>query len=82
MGVETRIGVDEITDVQFLARLRESVKRYLASVDAWEAQYQKFYRVPSPGPYGVGADLEELHQDYLKARKEFQECVPRAGGCV
>jgi hypothetical protein len=62
----------------FLGRLREAVRRYLASVDAWEKQHGKFYRVPQPGPYGVSPDLEALHQDYLNARKELQECVPRA----
>jgi hypothetical protein len=78
MGAGTQIGIEEMAEEQFLMRLREAVRRYLGSVDAWEAQYQKFYRVPSPGPYGVSPDLEAVHQDYLSARKEFRECVPRA----
>jgi hypothetical protein len=67
-----------LSEEDFLARLREVTRRYLASVDAWEVQYQKYYRVRDPGPDCVGPDLEPLHQDYLKAKKELQACVPRA----
>jgi hypothetical protein len=69
-------AVDEMSDEQFVALLRESVRRYLASVDAWEAQYRKHYRVRSPGK--PSADLEALHQGYLKARGDLEPCVPRA----
>jgi hypothetical protein len=67
-----------LSEEEFLARLREVTRRYLDSVDAWETQYRKFYRVRDPGPDCVGPDLEPLHQDYLKAKKELQACVPRA----
>jgi hypothetical protein len=70
--------VDVASEAQFLTRLRDSTQRYLESLDAWEAQYQKYYRVPSPGPGCVSADLESLHQNYLSARRDLQECVPRA----
>jgi hypothetical protein len=72
------VGVEEASELQFLARLRDSTQRYLESQDAWEAQYQRFYRVASPNRDSVSADLEPLHQNYLAARKDFQECVPRA----
>jgi hypothetical protein len=78
MPVGAQPGVDEMQEAQFLARLRDSTERYLESLDAWEAQYQKYYRVASPGPGAVSADLESLHQSYLNARKRLQECVPRA----
>jgi hypothetical protein len=78
MPAGTKLGIDEMPELQFLARLRDSTERYLESLDAWEAQYQKYYRVASPGPGAVSADLESLHQNHLNARKRLQECVPRA----
>jgi hypothetical protein len=71
-----RTSVQEMTEVDFLALLRQSTERYLAAVDAWEAQYRKFYRVALPG--SVSPDIESLHQHYLAARREFEACVPRA----
>jgi hypothetical protein len=78
MHASSPIGVDEMSEEQFLARLRDATQRFLESLDAWEAQYQKYYRVPSPSPNTVSADLESLHQNYLNARKDLQKCVPRA----
>jgi hypothetical protein len=65
-----------MSDEQFLSRLRDCTRQYLNSVDAWEAQYRKHYRVRSPAK--GSADLEPLHQDYLKARRDLEPCVPRA----
>jgi hypothetical protein len=78
MHAGTPISVDEASEEQFLARLRDATRRFLEALDAWEAQYQKYYRVPSPGAGSVSADLESLHQNYLDARKDLQKCVPRA----
>jgi hypothetical protein len=78
MHAGTPISVDEASEEQFLARLRDATQRFLESLDAWEAQYQKYYRVPSPSSGSVSADLESLHQNYLDARKDLQKCVPRA----
>jgi hypothetical protein len=72
------LGIDEASEEQFLGRLRDATQRFLESLDAWEAQYQKYYRVPSPGPDRVSADLESLHQNYRNARQNLQKCVPRA----
>jgi hypothetical protein len=78
MRVGTQTGADELSEVQFLTRLQDSTQKYLESVDAWEAQYQKYYRVSSPGPHRVSGDLESVQRGYLTARQDFQECVPRA----
>lgn len=78
MRALTSPGVDEISEAQFLSRLRDSTRRYLESLDAWEAQYQRYYRVPAPGPNSVSADIEPLHRNHLSARRELQACVPRA----
>jgi hypothetical protein len=66
----------EISDAEFVAQLRVSTQGYLQAVDAWEAAYQKYYRLASPGR--VSPDLEPLHQEYLSARKRLKHCVPRA----
>jgi len=70
--------VTELPDAQFVERLRDVTERYLQSVDSWEAQFQKFYRVAAPGPGCVSSDLEPAHKAYLAARKDLQECLPRA----
>jgi hypothetical protein len=63
------------TDLEFTRQLREAVQRYLATVDAWEAAYQKYYRLP-----GVSADLVNEHTDYLSARRALEVMLPRARG--
>jgi hypothetical protein len=76
MHARGSLAVDQLSDEEFLSRLREHTRRYLASVDAWEAQYRKHYRVRSPGK--GSPDLEPLHQNYMKARVDLQPYVPRA----
>jgi len=78
MRVKAAVDIQEMTDEEFLACLRQSTEEYLATVDAWERQFRMYYRVASPGPSSVPADLESLHRDYLDARQVFQACVPRA----
>jgi hypothetical protein len=66
----------EITDADFAAQLRSATERYLDAIQAWENKYQKYYRLPSPGP--VSSDLEAEHQEYLAARGQLKKCVDRA----
>jgi hypothetical protein len=63
-------------DAEFVDQLRSATQKYLDAIDAWEASYQKFYRMPAPGP--VSSDLEAEHQAYLAARRELQQHVPNA----
>ncbi len=63
-------------DAEFADRLRSATNRYFDSIDAWETKYQKFYRMPAPGP--VSKDLESEHRSYLAARREMQELIPNA----
>jgi hypothetical protein len=65
----------EISDADFAAQLRTTTERYLDAIQAWENKYQKYYRLPSPGP--VSSDLEAEHQEYLAARGELKKCVDR-----
>jgi hypothetical protein len=65
------------SDLEFIQDLRECVARYLQAVDAWEAGYQKFYRLARP-QQRVSPDLEEAQSEYGAARRELESLVPRA----
>jgi hypothetical protein len=69
-----RISVASDTD--FVEQLRFAAQRYLDAIDAWEMAYQKYYRMPAPGP--VSSDLEKEHREYLSARGQLQEYIPNA----
>jgi hypothetical protein len=78
MGVRVTTATDTAAarDAEFVDRLRSATQKYLDAIDAWESSYQKFYRMPAPGP--VSSDLESEHRAYLAARKELQQHVPNA----
>ena len=78
MGVRTSVATDTAAarDAEFVDRLRSATQKYLDAIDAWESSYQKFYRMPAPGP--VSSDLESEHRAYLSARRELQQHVPNA----
>jgi hypothetical protein len=67
------------TDREFVLELRDAVQRYLATVDAWEAAYQKYYRLPGYAAR-VNDDLAKEHADYLTARRPLEAMLPRARG--
>lgn len=62
-----------IPDREFVARLRLAVDAYLASVDRWEAAYQKHYRLP-----GYSDDLAGEHSEYVARHRELKALLPRA----
>ena len=67
------------SDHEFTLQLREAVNRYLLAVDAWEAAYGKFYRLP--GYAGtISADLEAEQREYLASRRRLEGLLPRARG--
>ena len=53
--------------------------QFLGAVDAWEAAYQKYYRMPDFAAT-VTPDLEEQQRAYSVARKRLEGTVPRARG--
>ena len=63
-------------DAAFVEQLRPAVERYFKSVDAWEAEHRKFYRLASP--HGVSPDLEQFQKAYLRARRDLESLIPRA----
>jgi len=67
------------TDQQFVHELNEAVQHYLLAVDAWEAAYQKYYRLPGYADR-VSDDLQEEHQTYLECRRRLEKLAPRARG--
>jgi hypothetical protein len=66
------------SDREFTLELRDAVQRYLAAVDAWEAAYHKYYRLP--GATQVSDDLAQEHAAYLEARRTVEAMLPRARG--
>jgi hypothetical protein len=67
------------TDYEFVLALKEAVQRYLRAVDAWEAGFQKYYRMP--GYTGrVSEDLLEEQAEYLEAHRRLELLAPRARG--
>jgi hypothetical protein len=67
----------KLSDRDFVAGLRSTVKRYLEAVDHWESAYQKYYRMPGFASR-VGDDLEREQRAYDERRRELEAMVPRA----
>jgi hypothetical protein len=67
------------SDREFTLELREAVQRYLLAVDAWEAAYQKYYRLPGYADQ-ISDDLEHEHREYLDSRRKLEALLPRARG--
>jgi hypothetical protein len=67
------------SDREFVLELRDAVQRYLTAVDAWEAAYQKYYRLPGYAAR-VNDDLAQEHADYVAARRPLEAMLPRARG--
>jgi hypothetical protein len=67
---------DHLSDTEFLVLLTSASRDYLATVDTWEAAYQRFYRLASPQQ--MSSDLEPEYRAHLAARRRLQELVPRA----
>ena len=67
------------TDREFTLELRDAVQRYLATVDAWEAKYQKYYRLPGYAGQ-VSDDLQQEEAEYRDTRRALEVLLPRARG--
>jgi hypothetical protein len=65
------------TDSDFIDALRASVDSYLAAVDAWEAEYRRFYRMPGV-PVDAHPDLAAEQQTVALRRRDFRALLPRA----
>jgi hypothetical protein len=53
------------------------VDRYLLAVDAWEAEYQQYYRMPGSA-HQMTQEQAKLQENYTAARAELERYVPRA----
>jgi hypothetical protein len=74
---QQHVATGTSSDLEFIRELRECVARYLQTVDAWEAEYQKYYRLARP-QQRVSPDLEEEQSAYVAARRDLEGLVPRA----
>jgi hypothetical protein len=68
-----------ISDHQFALELQVALRAYLEAVDAWEAEYQKYYRMPGRSGI-VSDDLREQQRRYLESRRRLEAMTPRARG--
>jgi len=68
-----------VSDREFVADLRQAVEEYFRAVDAWEAAYRKYYRLPDPRGK-TPSDLGEQQAAYDSARKRLAALIPRARG--
>lgn len=64
------------SDAAFVSELRTKVERYMRAVDSWETAYAKFYRLRTK--HQVSSDLMDVQHEYVAARKELLEVLPRA----
>ena len=65
------------SDSEFLDALRASLDSYFAAIDAWEAAYRRFYRMPGM-PVDAHPDLAAELQEVERRRRELESLVPRA----
>jgi hypothetical protein len=64
-----------VSDVEFVEQLRASTQRYLRAIDDWEAEYSKYYRLPTP--FQVSSDLAPFQRAFLDARRDLEKQLPR-----
>jgi hypothetical protein len=75
--VEQKHATQVGSNLEFIQELRVRVARYLETVDAWEAEYHKYYRLARPHQT-VSPDLEQAQSAYVAARRELEALIPRA----
>jgi len=74
-----RLSLSNSTDREFIGELKEAVAQFLSAVDAWEAAYQEYYRMPDTAA-AARPELDEHQRAYTAARKRLADLVPRARG--
>jgi hypothetical protein len=68
-----------VSEVEFIAALRQAAEQFFRAVDQWETAYRKYYRVvDSSGK--PSSDLEGQQRDYDAARARLAAMLPRARG--
>ena len=68
-----------VSEVEFIAALRQAAEQFFRAVDEWETAYRKYYRVvDSSGK--PSSDLEGQQRDYDAARARLAAMLPRARG--
>ena len=68
-----------VSEVEFIAALRQAAEQFFRAVDEWETAYRKYYRVVDPSGK-PSSDLEGQQRDYDAARARLAAMLPRARG--
>ena len=76
MFYSCKMAQKSVSDLEFLAILREAIDRYFAAVDAWELIFRRYYRLP--GAAKVSADLAAEQCEFEARRRDLADLVPRA----
>jgi hypothetical protein len=65
------------SDAEFVDSLRSAVDAYLSAVDAWEAEFRRFYRMPGV-PVGSHPELARELREVGVRRRALEALFPRA----
>ena len=68
-----------VSEVEFIAALRQAAEQFFRAVDEWETAYRKYYRLVDPSGK-PSSDLEGQQHDYDAARSRLAAMLPRARG--
>ena len=68
-----------VSEVEFIAALRQAAEQFFRAVDEWETAYRKYYRLADPSGK-PSSDLEGQQRDYDAARARLAAMLPRARG--
>jgi hypothetical protein len=68
-----------VSEVEFIAALRQAAEQFFRAVDEWETAYRKYYRVVDPSGK-PSSDLAGQQRDYDAARARLAAMLPRARG--
>ena len=72
-------SVQQVSEVEFIAALRQAVEQFFRAVDEWETAYRKYYRLADPSGK-PSSDLAGQQRDYDAARTRMTAMLPRARG--
>jgi hypothetical protein len=67
----------QVSDREFVLKLRTATDAYLGAVDRWEAAFHRYYRMPDR-PGKISSDMEAEQRDYDARRRELETLLPRA----
>jgi hypothetical protein len=72
-------SVQQVSEVEFIAALRQAAEQFFRAVDEWETAYRKYYRLADPSGK-PSSDLAGQQRNYDAARARLAAMLPRSRG--